>query len=341
MIDVKNFTVADLPANRKVEPPPNVKYTRHIGTKMVKLNSIRIDPEDIAQNVARSKGTLEEHLGNLKTSFEAGVRTELPIPSVYLLKTPYWDENGNWIEYGHADGFHRISVLKDSMGVLEYPFDIWEQSNDSVKKEIDDTYYKYGANDHPPAVRPSMRDTIKCFGKLIKLGEFCDPNGVLDEELLKKQLKEYSVKITDKLILNIKEEAGLPIAYKQWTGKQAAEWCEKTMTNYTLEDDLHILNEGNGTWERTLFRLLVRAYITGSAQTAILNPVKVKPNPVKDRIGFKKKILEKVTVLQKLFKGSKKIEDIIKIDYALPQILEGDDREDFTCPINMNTSPYI
>lgn len=343
MIDVKNFTVADLPANRKVEPPPNIKHTRYVGTKMVKLNSIEgLKKDDIAQNSARSKGKLQEHLDNLITSFGAGVRTDLPIPSVYLLKNPFLNDEDNWIEYRHADGFHRLNALKE-MGITEYPCDIWEQCNDLNNQTVDDLWYKYGANNHPPGVRPSNNDTIGVFGKLINLRapQICNSNGELDEELLKKELARYSVKVTAKLIYQIKQKAGLPITYKQWTGDEAAEWCQKHMTNYTLEEDLHILNEGNGTWERTLLRVLVKAYETGSPQTCILNTVKGKPNPIKDRKAFKKKILEKVTVLQKLFKGTKNADDIIKIDYALPQTREGDDREDFDYPINLNTSPYI
>jgi hypothetical protein len=343
MIDVHNFSMADLPQKRTVEPPPNTSNTKYIGTKMVKLSSIKIDSEDLAQNTVRSKGRLEEHLYNLETSFTTGVRPELPLPSLYQLKTPYFDENGNWIENAVADGLHRVTVL-DRMCVDQYPMDIWQQSDDATKKEIDDTWYKFGANDHPPSVRPSTNDVICTFGKLIRLQapQFHDPiTGVFDVELLKKELKKYSVRASGKLLTQIQEKAGLPIAIKQWTGKQAAEWVESKYPNMTLEVDSHIFNEGNGTWDRTMFRTLDQAFETGKPQNVILNPTKGNPKPVKDRKAFKQKILAKGRMLMGLFGGTKDIEEILHIYYALPQILEGDDREDFDKFIDLNSSPYV
>ena len=331
MPTIFNLVPDDLPSTRTKLSTDGVTYLR---TETIKFDDILIDVDKSSKktNNARQGDEDGKHIADLRHSFSNGVDTNCPPPAVELLEKMV-EVNGVYKKYRLLSGHHRYAALCDQTD--SYVFDIYEI--DLGNAEMSRISYQLKCNIHTPQKKSLGEDICSNGSILVKAHKFNDKDGKLSEDLISAWVEEVGNFKTGTLanksmVTKICNKSDVHLPFQNYPDKMATRWMKRCLPNCKLTEDggpYWIMKKGP---ERTFMRLLKKD--TTELQYIVLNP---EPTSVGNVIKARQDLYDYIHNLAKdvweRTGGTKPINEVFKVVYALPQLRETEEMDE---PIKMD-----
>ena len=331
IFNIFNIEVSDFPEERA---RTYVDGVNHVEIKKINFDEIDIPVDPISKkiNSARSGDPDGLLLSTLCHSFKNSVHIHAPLPSVQKLRDMV-EVNGVWKKYRLLDGHHRVAAIYDITD--SYVFDVYEiePENETFSRIT----FMIKSNLHPDHKKSSMEDITANGCILLSKGNFNNILGELSEDLISDWVEEVAgfrtgTNANKSAIKRIQNKADVHLPYENYPDKFANRWVREYLPNVKLNEN------GGHYWimrkapDRSFLRMLKKE--TDVIQMIILNP---EPTSVGNVLQARQDLYDYIHNLAKdvwsKSGGTKPIDEVFKIVYALPQLR---DSEDMKKPIIMD-----
>jgi len=298
----------------------------HLRIEKINFDEIHIPVDNTSSktNSARQGDMDGKHIADLRYSFKNGVDIYSPLPSVEKLRDMI-EVDGVWKKYRLLDGHHRYAAICDQ--VDSYVFDVYEiEPENEIRSR---TTFQLKSNNHSPHKKSSIEDITANGCMLLLKNEFHNVNGELSEGLISAWVEEVGgyrlgTNANKTVIKRIQNKADVHLPYENYPDNFANRWVKENLPNVKLNEN------GGHYWimrkapDRTFLRMLKKD--TDKVQYIILNP---QPTSVGNVLKARQDLYDYIYNLAKdvweTTGGTKAVNKVFKIVYALPQLHKGED----------------
>lgn len=325
MPTILNIVPDDLPTTRTKVSTDGVT---HLRTEKIKLDDILIDVDKSSKktNNARQGDEDGKHIADLRHSFSNGVDINCPPPAVELLDSMV-EVNGVYKKYRLLSGHHRLAAICEQTD--SYVFDVYEI--DPANASMARISFQLKCNIHNPQKKSLGEDICSNGSILVLANKFNDKDGKLSEDLISSWVEEVGgfKKTTNPnktMVTRICNKSDVHLPYQNYPDRMATRWMKRCLPNCKLNED------GGHYWivkkasDRAIMRLLKKE--TDEVQLIILNP---EPTSEGNVLKTRKDLYDYIHNLAKCVwektGGTKAINEVFKIVYALPQLRNSEDME--------------
>jgi hypothetical protein len=331
MPTIFNIVPEDLPSTRKIIFTDGVT---HLRTEKIKFDDILIDVDKSSKktNNARQGDEDGKHIADLRHSFSNGVDINIPPPAVELID-PMVEVDGIYKKYRLLSGHHRLAAICEQTN--SYVFDVYKIN--PANANMARISFQLKCNIHNPQKKSSNEDICSNGSILLLENKFNGKDGKLSEDLISDWVEEVGAykkgtNTNKSLVTRICNKSDVHLPYKTYPDRSAVRWMKETLPNCKLNED------GGHYWivkkasDRAIMRMLKKE--TDEVQYIILNP---EPTSVGNVLKARQDLYDYIHALAKCVwektGGTKSINKVFKIVYALPQLR---DAEDMSKPIIMD-----